>query len=114
MKYREEIESGYLGLKARQLLDLVSRTNGGPVTERLIVAVVWGDRPPLQYHKTLRAYFGRIKMVTGIGCRFLRHERMWMADPHRNKSQVTWPRVAFTKTLPDSGVAPGVLPSLYM
>lgn len=88
MNYRREIDTGYLAVKSRQLIDLVSSTNGGPVTERLIVSVVWGNKPPLKYHKTLRAYFGRIKMVTGLGCRFLRQEKMWMVDPHRCRAEM--------------------------
>jgi hypothetical protein len=70
-----------LDRKMAAILLILRSTNGGPVTDRYIIAVVWGDNPPPCVSKSIHPYMSKIRSAAGIGIRHYPKDAMWQICP---------------------------------
>lgn len=72
------MRAGKLSLAPAKVLEILRSTNGGPVTEDLIVMVLWGSTPPASARaNVLPCYISRIRNVAGREVRYWRREKSW-------------------------------------
>jgi hypothetical protein len=53
--------------KCRKVLSVLGSTNGTVVMSRLMIYILWGDRPPAHPEMGLKSYVARVRSTTGIG-----------------------------------------------
>lgn len=76
------VDSGRLSPAPAKILELLSSTNGGPVSGDLITMVLWGGQPPASARcNILPCYMSRIRNVAGHEIRYWRRERSWQLAP---------------------------------
>lgn len=71
----------HLERKMAAILLILRSTNGGPVADRYIIAVVWGDNPPPCVSKSIHPYMSKIRSTAGIGIRHYPKDAMWQICP---------------------------------